>query len=151
MLLARNNPRSGHQPGIVRYHRVMTRLGRVLACVAIAGVPASLARAADDPLAKARQLYNQRQYEAAINAAEQARLTPQRADAADLVAARAYLERFRMSVASDDLTNARDRLARLDPQRLPPRPPPRGILRARAAPCLWRARGRRPGSSPLHP
>jgi len=121
MLLARNNPRSGHQPGIVRYHRAMTRLARVLACVAIAGVPASLARAADDPLAKARQLYNQRQYEAAINAAEQARLTPQRADAADLVAARAYLERFRMSVASDDLTNARDRLARLDPQRLAPR------------------------------
>src|SRR5437870_4531463 len=120
MLLARNNPRSGHQPGIVRYHRGMTGLARALACVVIAGVPV-LARAADDPLAKARQLYNQRQYEAAINAAEQARLIPQRADAADLVAARAYLERFRLSVASDDLTNARDRLARLDPQRLAPR------------------------------
>ena len=52
------------------------------------------------------------------SAAEQARLTPARADAADLVAARAYLERFRESAASDDLTNARDRLRRLDPQTL---------------------------------
>jgi len=53
--------------------------------------------AADDPLARARLLYNQGQFEAAVNAAEHARLTPARADAADLVAARAYLERFRAS------------------------------------------------------
>ena len=99
----------------------MTRLARVLVCAAIVAEPLSLARAADDPLAKARLLYNQRQFEAAVNAAEQARLTPQRADAADLVAARAYLERFRASAASDDLTNARDRLRRIDPQRLAPR------------------------------
>ena len=58
--------------------------------------------AADDPLARARQLYNLGQFEQAINAAEQARLTPARADAADLVAARAYLERFRVSEASDE-------------------------------------------------
>ena len=37
------------------------------------------------------------------SAAEEARLTPARADSADLVAARAYLERFRESAASDDL------------------------------------------------
>jgi hypothetical protein len=77
--------------------------------------------AADDPLAHARLLYNQRQYEAAVRAAEQARMTPARADAADLVAARAYLERFRETAASDDLTNARDRLRRLDPQKFGPR------------------------------
>jgi hypothetical protein len=77
--------------------------------------------AADDPLARARLLYNQRQYDAAVQAAEQARLTPARADAADLVAARAYLERFRETAASDDLTNARDRLRRLDPQKFGPR------------------------------
>jgi hypothetical protein len=77
--------------------------------------------AADDPLARARQLYNQHEYEAAVAAAEQARLAPARADAADLVAARAYLERFRTSAVSDDLTNARDRLRRIDPQHLPPR------------------------------
>jgi hypothetical protein len=100
----------------------MSRLARVLTCAAaLVAEPVSLAHAADDPLAKARLLYNQRQFEAAVNAAEQARLLPQRADAADLVAARAYLERFRASYASDDLTNARDRLRRLDPQRLAPR------------------------------
>jgi hypothetical protein len=74
-------------------------------------------RAADDPLARARLLYNQGQFEAAVNAAEQARLTPTHADAADLVAARAYLERFRASAAPDDLVNARERMRRIDPQR----------------------------------
>ena len=44
-------------------------------------------------------------------------LSPARADAADLVAARAYLERFRASDAAGDLTNARERLRRIDPQR----------------------------------
>jgi hypothetical protein len=76
---------------------------------------------ADDPLARARLLYNQGQFEAAITAAEQARLMPARADAADLVAARAYLERFRASAAPDDLVNARERLRRIDPQRFPAR------------------------------
>jgi hypothetical protein len=79
------------------------------------------ARAADDPLVRARQLYNQRQFQAAIEAAEQAGLSASRADAADLVAARAYLERFRDSVSSDDLTNARERLRRLNPDRFGPR------------------------------
>src|SRR5262249_13052458 len=77
--------------------------------------------AADDPLAKARQLYNDRNFVAAVNAAEQARLLPAYADAADLIAARAYLERFRDSGASDDLTNARDRLRRLNPDKFIPR------------------------------
>jgi len=88
---------------------------------AIIASAATAARAADDPLSRARQLYNQRLFEAAVSAAEQARLTPARADAADLVAARAYLERFRDSAATDDLANARDRLKRLDPQRFAPR------------------------------
>jgi hypothetical protein len=82
---------------------------------------ATLAFAADtprDPLARARTLYNNGQYEAAIAAAAQARLVAAYADSADLIAARSYLERFRDSKAADDLTNARARLARLDPQRL---------------------------------
>src|SRR5579872_5181496 len=99
----------------------MGRLVRLLVCAACAAGFALPARAADDALAKARQLYNQHQYQAAVNAAEQARLTPARADAADLIAARAYLERFRDSAASDDLTNARERLRRIDPQRFDPR------------------------------
>jgi hypothetical protein len=80
----------------------------------------ALAGAADkpDPLAHARLLYNERQFAAAVSEAEQARLLPARVDRADLIAARAYLERFRESGEPDDLTNARERLRRLDPQRL---------------------------------
>jgi hypothetical protein len=94
--------------------------GHLLAAIAVAAAFARPTSAADDPLARARQLYNQRQFEAAVSAAEEARLIPARADEADLVAARAYLERFRDSAAPDDLTKARDRLRRLDPQRLSP-------------------------------
>jgi len=94
---------------------------RALIAASAIAWPASAALAADDPLARARMLYNERQFEAAVNAAEQARLLPGRADAADLVAARAYLERYRDSAASDDLTNARERLRRLDPLRFDPR------------------------------
>ena len=71
-----------------------------------------------DPIARARVLYNERHFDAAIAASDQARATPARADGADLIAARAYLERFRASGVSDDLASARDRLRRLDPQRL---------------------------------
>jgi len=91
------------------------------ACAVLAFMAAAPVRAADDPLLRARALYNQKQFEAAVAAAEQARATPARADLADLVGARAYLERYRLSSASDDLTNARDRLRRIDPQRFPPR------------------------------
>jgi hypothetical protein len=69
-----------------------------------------------DPLTEARELYNKHEYVAAINAAERARLTPASVDRADLIAARAYLERYRSSNASDDLTNARDRLRRISPR-----------------------------------
>ncbi len=108
------------------YHRDVPAIDPVVRRVAIpwlilVSVFGARAAAADDPLARARLLYNQRQFEAAVSAAEQARLTASRADAADLVAARAYIERFRESSASDDLTNARERLRRLDPQRFPAR------------------------------
>jgi hypothetical protein len=94
---------------------------RSIVCAALLTLAAAPVLAADDPLAGARLLYNQGQFQAAVAAAEQARLTPARADAADLIAARAYLERFRESTASDDLTNARDRLRRLNTQRFTPR------------------------------
>jgi hypothetical protein len=94
----------------------MRRLAVSAALLLVASVSV---RAADDPLARARLLYNEGQFEEAINAAEQARQMPARADAADLVAARAYLERFRASDAADDLVNARERLRRIDPQRFP--------------------------------
>lgn len=104
----------------------MPRVGpAILAFFLFVGSPAA-ARAggrpvADDALARARQLYNDRDFEGAVAAAEQARVVAAHADAADLVAARAYLERFRNSAATDDLANARERLSRLDPQRLPVR------------------------------
>lgn len=86
-------------------------LGTVLADPALAADP-------KDALARARALYNERKFESAIAAAEEGRLSPEHADSADLIAARAYLERYRESASADDLTRARDRLRRLDPQRL---------------------------------
>src|SRR5262245_14088498 len=85
-----------------------------------AGLSSSVV-AADDPLVRARLLYNERRFEAAVAAAEEARALPSKAQAADLVAARAYLERFRESEASEDLTNARDRFRRLTPTGFGPR------------------------------
>jgi hypothetical protein len=96
---------------------------RVFCCAAclflLTAAPAS---AADpkDPLARARVLYNERQFDAAIAAAEDGRRVVAHADSADLIAARAYLERFRETAAPDDLTKARDRLSRLDPGGLGP-------------------------------
>src|SRR5262249_34581708 len=45
------------------------------------------------------------------------RRTPARADSADLIAARALLERFRESAAAADLDGARERLRRIDARR----------------------------------
>lgn len=73
--------------------------------------------AADDPLARARQLYNDRRFELAVQAAEEAR-TPERSDSVDLIVARASLERFRESASDADLATARERLRRLNPERL---------------------------------
>jgi hypothetical protein len=92
-----------------------TFLLRVVAASWLIPLAAAQAAAADDPLARARALYNERKFEAAVSAAEQARAVPARANAADLIAARAYLERYRDSGTSDDLTNARERFRRLNP------------------------------------
>jgi hypothetical protein len=96
-------------------------------CVVAAGIPAAAqttsgsgAGSIKDPIARARALYNDRKFDAAITTADQARTVPSRASSADLIAARAYLERFRESASADDLTRARDRLRGLDPQRLGP-------------------------------
>ncbi len=88
----------------------------ISALIVLAAISVSAA-AAQDPLLRARLLYNQGQFDAALQAADQARQTPGLADAADLVAARAYLERFRTGGAAEDLTGARQRLRRLDPRR----------------------------------
>jgi hypothetical protein len=84
---------------------------------------AAAAWAADpkDPLERARALYNQGQFDAAIAAADEARRLPDRADAADLIAARAFLERYRTSSSAEDLANARERLRRITPDKFTPR------------------------------
>jgi hypothetical protein len=89
----------------------------MLALAAILLLGSSLAQAADDPLARARQLYNDRRFEAAALAAEEGR-TPDRADVVDLIIARAFLERFRESQSPTDLATARGRLRRISPARL---------------------------------
>src|SRR5215217_3477362 len=105
--------RSGRAPVLRGSIRIVVFSWLITAATAVA--------AADDPLTRARLLYNERQFAAAVSAAEEARLMPARADSADLIAARAYLERFRDSAASDDLTNARERLRRIAPGRFDPR------------------------------
>jgi hypothetical protein len=91
-------------------HRALTLLFVVLAAPTLAADPPK------DPLARARVFYNERLFSEAIAAAEEARGAPERADSADLVAARAYLERYRVSAAEDDLAQARIRLGRIDPK-----------------------------------
>lgn len=99
----------------------MWRLGGMLIVLAAGVAPPAAAADDRDALARARQLYNQRKFEAAVTAADEARLTPARADSADLIAARALLERFRESAAAGDLGQARDRLRRIHPERFVPR------------------------------
>jgi hypothetical protein len=79
----------------------------------------SMAWAADekDALARARQLYNERRFDDAVVAADEAR-NAQTADSVDLVAARAYLERFRDTEEPEHLALARERLRRISPERL---------------------------------
>lgn len=102
---------------VLCYHRPMLRWG--MAWAAAAWLAAAPAWAADtkDPLARARALYNDGQYDAAIAAADEAKRIPERAGSADLIAARAYLERFRTAAAEVDLINARNRLRGLNAER----------------------------------
>jgi len=91
----------------------------LVAAAFVAGTGLSSAADRPDPLARARTLYNQGDFSGALVAVEEVRGVA-RPDAADLIAARAYLERFRESADADDLTNARERLRRLDTQQLSP-------------------------------
>lgn len=77
-----------------------------------------LGAAPPNPLVRARQYYNQQQYDAAIAAAHQARLNPALADAAGLVLGRAHLERYRGTDDAADLAAARDALVGIDATRL---------------------------------
>lgn len=80
-------------------------------------------RAAEHPsLARARALYNAADYDGAILSAAAARLTPASADAAALVAARAYIERYRLRTSDPaDLAAAREALGTVRAGALTPR------------------------------
>lgn len=98
----------------------LMRRAVTLAVVAwLASPMAATAQRAD--LARARSLYNERQFDAAIQAAEVARQTPETADAAAVVQARAHLERYRERVDPADLAAARAALAAVRPVVLEPR------------------------------
>jgi tetratricopeptide (TPR) repeat protein len=89
------------------YDRRMVRQTRrlfVFACLVL--IPA-VAEAQRTELAKARALYNDRQFDGAIEAATTARSTVDTADAAAIVQARAHLERYRERADPADLSAAR--------------------------------------------
>ena len=90
----------------------------VVLFVLLFGVP-TLATRAD--LARARSLYNERQFDGAIEAAIAAQRTPATADAATIVLARAELERYRERADPDDLAAARTALGTVRAANLDPR------------------------------
>jgi hypothetical protein len=61
-------------------------------------------------LVRARQHYNAREFDAAIEAASEARKVPALANAAAVIFARAHLERYRTGLAPDGLVDAREAL-----------------------------------------
>jgi hypothetical protein len=81
-------------------------------------VLASVAAGPRDALSRARDLYNRAQYDAAVDAASEASLTPDLSDGASLVLARAYLERYRQAADAGDLALAREALKQVRPARL---------------------------------
>ncbi len=80
-----------------------------VALLSTASVP-GLAQATKADLARARTLYNERQFDQAIEAARLAGDTPETRDAAAVVLARALLERYRERVDPADLGAAREAL-----------------------------------------
>ncbi len=76
---------------------------------------------APDPVAQARQLYNDQKYDEAIRRATDLQATPALASPATLVIARAHLERFRQSADPADLTAARAALKSIKSDGLPAR------------------------------
>lgn len=88
------------------------RASLLLAAVFVMGA------APQNPLVRARELYNQQQYDAAIAAAREGRARPELADAAAVVMGRAHLERYRSASQPVDLAAARESLLAVDTSRL---------------------------------
>jgi hypothetical protein len=98
------------------------RTARITAIALCLVTLASSAWAAEPPsLAKARTLYNAGNYEGAIDAAAVARRQAPFADAAALVMARSYLERYRQNADAKDLVAARETFVTIKASSLMPR------------------------------
>jgi tetratricopeptide (TPR) repeat protein len=89
------------------YDRPMARQMRSLVVLACLALLPPVAEAQRPELAKARTLYNERQFDGAIEAATTARSAVDTADAAAIVQARAHLERYREQADPADLSAAR--------------------------------------------
>jgi hypothetical protein len=89
--------------------------------VLLGGTLAAPVWANERTLARARQFYNAGNQDAAIAAAIDARNDAKVANAATVVLARAYLERFRVTGDRQDLDAAREALQSVQPARLTPR------------------------------
>jgi tetratricopeptide (TPR) repeat protein len=94
---------------------------RLLCFVAFSVCLASAPLCAADPLADARRLYNQGQFDAAERAAREAARVPATADSARLVLGRVQLERYRHEPIPADLSGAISAFANIDARRLEPR------------------------------
>ncbi|HXT70930.1 MAG TPA: hypothetical protein VN700_14310 [Vicinamibacterales bacterium] len=73
-----------------------------------------------DPLMQARRAYNDKQFDAAIASAEQARKLPAQANPAAVVLGRAYLERFQSNRNPADLAAARTAFSGVKSEELTP-------------------------------
>jgi hypothetical protein len=89
----------------------------ILLVVIAAARPVAAARKTD-PLVAARHFYNLAQYDQAIEAARQAVSRPATMPSARLIMGRSRLERYRTSVAPNDLEDARADLRAVDPAAL---------------------------------
>jgi tetratricopeptide (TPR) repeat protein len=93
----------------------------VWATVLVVSASASAYAAEPVALARARALYNEGNYDAAVEAATEALKTPAVADTASLVLGRALMERYRHGAQAADLAAAREALTRVRQQTLAPR------------------------------
>ena len=105
----------------MRYDSAMrtARIGAVVLC--LLGLGPSAWAAEPPALAKARALYNAGNYEGAIDAAGVARRQPAWTDAAALVMARSYVERYRQTADARDLVAARETFVTIKASTLTPR------------------------------
>lgn len=99
--------------------RICVRISVLSVGVLLLSVCAVFAQKAE--LAKARTLYNQRQFDDAIEAATAAQKVPSTADTAAVVLARAHLERYRERANPGDLATARTALGTVRVSNLDPR------------------------------